>query len=73
MAKTVTGVYDSVNTVRNAFDDLISTGFDREKVFADEDNKEVKVMVPDAAEREATEILNRHQPIDVRSRPASGD
>lgn len=73
MAKTVTGVFDSVATVRNAVDDLVSTGFDREKVFADEDNKEVKVVIPDAAEREVSEILNRHRPTEVRSTPVSGD
>lgn len=73
MAKTVTGVYDSAYTAHNAVDDLVSTGFDREKVFADEENKDVKVMIPDAAEREVKEILNRHRLIEVRSRPVSGD
>jgi len=73
MAKTVTGVYDSTDTVHNAVDDLISTGFDREKVFANEENKEVKVMIPDAAEREVKEILNRHRPIEVRTTPVSGN
>ena len=73
MAKTVTGVYDSADTVHNAVDDLISTGFDREKVFANEENKEVKVMIPDAAEREVKEILNRHRPIEVRTTPVSGN
>lgn len=66
MTVTVTAVYATVDTVRNAFDDLISTGIDREKVFADEDNKQVKVMIPESAVNEVKEILNRHRPTELR-------
>ena len=72
MAKTITGVYDSVNTVRNAIDDLVSTGIDREKVFAEKDSYQVKVIIPDSAESEVTEILNRHRPKEVRATTSSG-
>jgi 5,10-methenyltetrahydromethanopterin hydrogenase len=66
MTVTVTAVYATVDTVRNAFDDLVSTGIDREKVFADEDNKQVKVMIPESAVNEVKEILNRHRPTELR-------
>lgn len=66
MTVTVTAVYATVDTVRNAFDDLVSTGIDREKVFADEDNKLVKVMIPESAANEVKEILNRHRPTELR-------
>ncbi len=69
MTTTVTGVYDSLDTVHNVIDDLVSTGIDREKVFADEENKQVKVMIPDSVEGEVKEILNRHQPTKVSSAP----
>lgn len=65
MSKTMTAVYQSVDAVRNALDDLVSTGIDREKVFADEDGKLVKVMIPDAVENEVKEILNRHHPVSL--------
>ena len=66
MTITITGVYETVDAVRNTFDDLVSTGIDREKVFADEDNKQVKVMIPDSAVNEIKEILNRHHPTELR-------
>ncbi len=69
MTTTVTGMYDSVDTVRNVIDDLVSTGIDREKVFADEENKQVKVMIPDSVESEIKEILNRHRPTKLSSSP----
>ena len=66
MVKTLTAVYDSAGKARNAEDDLVSTGIDREKVFLDTETNQVKVMVPDTAEREVTEILKRHDPTEVR-------
>ena len=65
MTKTITGTSESADTVRNVLDDLVSTGIDREKVFADQDNKFVKVMIPDSAEHEIKEILNRHRPTEL--------
>lgn len=65
MTRTVTATYESVGTVRNVLDDLVSTGIDREKVFADEENNLVKVMIPDSVEGEVKEILNRHMPTEM--------
>lgn len=66
MTVTVTGCYETVDAVRNTVDDLVCTGIDREKVFADEDNRLIKVMVPDSASNEIREILARHNPADLR-------
>jgi len=66
MIKTVTAIYDSAGKARNAEDDLVSSGIDREKVFFDKETNQVKVMIPESAEREVTEILNRHDPTEVR-------
>lgn len=69
MAQTVTAAYDSEEAARNAVDELISDGYDQEKVFLDKENIQVKVMVPDSGQREAEEILKRHSPKDVWARP----
>jgi hypothetical protein len=70
MTKILTGRYDSLDAARNAFDDLINAGFDREKVYLDRDTSHVKVMAPGATEPEAREILARHRPAEVFERPA---
>lgn len=68
MTKTLTGAYDSLDKARNALDDLINIGLDREKVFLDRDNTLVKVMIPDDIEREVREVLDRHDPSAVTER-----
>ena len=66
MTKTITGIYDSPAKVMNAMDDLLATGIDREKVYVDEENEtQIKVMVPEAIDREITEILERHNPKEI--------
>ena len=67
MSLTVTGVYKDADAARNAADDLVYSGFDREKVFLDRDAAQVKVMIPDSVEREVKEILDRHSPTEVTS------
>ncbi|RLK46790.1 hypothetical protein DFR31_2497 [Alkalispirillum mobile] len=69
MSQTVTAAYDNEDAARNAVDELISDGFDQEKVFLDKETIQVKVMVPDSGQREAEEILKRHTPKDIWSRP----
>lgn len=71
MTKVVTAVYDSAGKARNAENDLIDTGLPREKVFLDKETNEVKVMTPASGEGEVTEILNRHDPTEVRCTEAS--
>jgi len=60
--KTLTASYRSNAAARNAFDELISDGIDREKMFLDTVHAELKVMIPDTIEREISEILVRHNP-----------
>ena len=69
MTETINAVFSSVDKAKNAVDDLLSTGIDREKVFLDEDNVQVKVITPNVVEREIVEILQRHQPMQVSERP----
>ena len=69
MAKTLTGKYDSLDKARNALDDLINIGLEREKIFLDRDNTLVKVIIPNDIEREVREILDRHEPAAVTERP----
>jgi len=70
MTKILSGEYDSIDKARNALDDLINTGLDREKVFLDRDNTLVKVMIPNEIEAEVRDILDRHQPSAVFERAA---
>lgn len=65
MTTTITGVFSSMDTIRNTMQDLIASGIDREKIFADSEHAELKVMIPDAIEREVTEIMQRHQPTEI--------
>lgn len=69
MTKTLTGRYGTPGAARNAHEDLIDTGFPAEKVFLDREHGEVKVIASEFSEREAREILGRHQPKDITERP----
>ena len=62
MLKTVSAAYSESDAVKNVLDELINHGIDREKIYADEESKEVKVMIPDEIESEVNDILNRHHP-----------
>ena len=65
MTKTVTGDFATKDAMKNAMDDLVSTGIPREKVFMDTDKMQLKVIIPAATESEVNEILKRHQPTRV--------
>ncbi len=69
MTETISATYSSVDKAKNAVDDLVSTGIDREKVFLDEDAVQVKVITANVVEPEITEILKRHDPSEVTERP----
>jgi len=68
MTKTLTARYPSAGAARNAHDDLIGTGYPTETVYLDQDNAAVKVMTSPEGEREAREILGRHQPQEITER-----
>lgn len=65
MTKTLTAKYETEDAARNAHEDLIGTGYPQEKVFLHPDSPEVKVITPSDTEREAREILGRHEPSDI--------
>lgn len=69
MAETINANYDSIDKAKNAVDDLVATGIDREKVYLDEQAIQVKVIAANIIEREIVEILERHQPLEVSERP----
>lgn len=62
MTKTVTGDFATEDAMKNAMDDLVSTGIPREKVFLDTERMQLKVIIPAATEPEVNEILKRHEP-----------
>jgi hypothetical protein len=70
MTKILTGKFETADGARNAFDDLINAGFEREKLFLDRETAHLKVMTPNDTEREAREILDRHSPLEVFERNA---
>lgn len=65
MTSTVTGTYDSTDQVRNAEDDLLATGIPSEKIYVDEQARQIKIMIPEATKPEVVEILTRHKPISI--------
>lgn len=69
MTQTVTAAYGSADKAINAYDELISEGYPREKFYLDKETHEVKVIVPDTSKPEIEEILGRHEPDEIRSRP----
>ncbi len=69
MTQTVTATYQDLMKATNAYDELISMGYPREKLHFDKEAGQIKVIVPDESKPEAEEILNRHQPDDLWARP----
>lgn len=65
MQKTITATYDNKTALTNVVDDLVNDGLPREKIFADEDRLEVKVIVPTVTEPGITQLLKRHDPIRI--------
>ena len=62
MAEVVSCTYDSADTVQNARDELVAAGIPQEKIYADKENSQIKVMIPATTKPEVVEILNRHNP-----------
>lgn len=65
MQTTITATYDNKTALTNVVDDLVNDGLPREKIFADEDRLEVKVIVPTVTEPGITQLLKRHDPIKI--------
>ncbi|WP_163557986.1 hypothetical protein [Halomonas sp. NO4] len=69
MTLTITAAYGEDDKAINAYDELISEGLPREKLFHDKQARQVKVIVPDSAKPEIEAILQRHEPDEIWSRP----
>ncbi len=69
MTQTVTATYHDLMKATNAYDELISKGYPREKLHFDKEANQIKVIVPDDSKPEAEKILSRHQPDDLWARP----
>lgn len=66
MAKTITGVYDSIAKVRNAEDELVSNGIAADQIYVDKESNRILVTVPDTVAPTITDILQRHDPVEIR-------
>ena len=63
MNTTVTMSYGSLDSLKNAVDDLIGVGIPQEQFHVIKDDLELKVVTPEACEAEIRELLGRHNPI----------
>jgi len=72
MTEIVTAVYDSHDTLANVVEDLASVGIPSEKIRVHDEKRQVQVMTADATQREVAEILERHQPSELRTEGGSG-
>lgn len=69
MTQTVTATYDDILKAINAFDELVSEGIDREKLFLDRETNQLKVIVPEAIQHQVEKTLQRHEPEKVWAQP----
>ncbi len=65
VAETLTATYEAADTLKNVVDDLINIGLPAEEIFADKENRIVKVIAPKVIEAEIKEVMKRHDPIRV--------
>lgn len=63
MNTTVTMSYSSLDSLKNAVDDLIGVGIPQEQFHVIKDDLQVKVITPVASEPEIRELLGRHNPV----------
>ena len=63
MSTTVTMSYGSLNSLKNAVDDLIGVGIPQEQFHVIKDDLQIKVITPKASEPEIRELLGRHNPV----------
>ncbi|WP_114326486.1 hypothetical protein [Candidatus Colwellia aromaticivorans] len=65
MYKTTTATYTDKIAIENVADELVNKDIPRENFFIDDKTLQVKVMMPETAEQEILDILNRHGPTEV--------
>lgn len=69
MTQTVTATYGNILKAVNAFDELVSEGIDREKLFLDRETYQLKVIIPEDVQRQVESILERHEPEKMWAQP----
>ncbi|PCI57832.1 MAG: hypothetical protein COB45_02050 [Gammaproteobacteria bacterium] len=60
MYKTITATYTDKIALINVADELVNLNIPRENFFIDKKVSQVKVILPEYAESEILNILNRH-------------
>ncbi len=66
MSMSITAKYDDYEGVRNAEDDLRSTGIESDRILIDKETNRIKVIIADVAHPEIEEILGRHNPVEIK-------
>lgn len=61
MPRTFTATYETPEAALNAYDDLIASGYPREKLHYEPGTPEMRVIAPVDTAPEAREILGRHR------------
>lgn len=67
MSEIVTAVYESPVALTNVVDDLAAVGIPSEEIRVHDEKRQVQVLTGETTRREITEILNRHQPSELRT------
>ena len=63
MTTTVTMSFGSLDSLKNAVDDLIGVGIPQEQFHVIKDDLQLKVITPKVTEPEIRELLSRHNPV----------
>lgn len=75
MNKILTASFDTEEALKAAQHDLTTAtiaGFPREKILADSERKEIKVVTTGATETQVRKILQDHDPKDLRESEFKG-
>lgn len=75
MNKILTASFDTEAALKAAQHDLVTAtiaGFPQEKILADKDRKEIKVLTTEATETQVRQILRDHDPKDLRESEFKG-
>lgn len=60
MGKAINGKFENMDQARNTRDDLIGSEIPQDRIFIDEDEQTIRVMLPSEEAREVYEIFDRH-------------
>lgn len=71
MSDIITARYDSPTAVTNAVDDLVGIGIPNEEIRVDKAKHQVQVMIAVVTHAEITEVLQRHEPTEMKTEAAA--